>query len=1433
MRSGQFRLRIKDFGLRILNPNSLILIPTFIIAILLYSFNGWSATMVSLSSGSWTSAATWTVTAGVDADGIPDADDNITIAATHIIIMSGNPGNCLSLTVDGTADWTGVRTTNVGIGGLIMNNGSVLNDASNSGRINVSGIFTVPAGASATIERMRFTVTGATTISGTVIYTNTGGTKTLGDITIASGGTWNSAAAENYTINGNVTNNGTFLANTGIYSLEGVSKTVGGSRNLIFDRVNISGSYTNTDSLQVSTNFAGLGTLTQSANSYFVIGDLSPVSILTASASGNTVRYLVAGNMNTLDITYHHLIIEELGGTANGNGIYTVNGDYSVVGGTASLTDVTIVGNITVNSGSTLNLGSGSPTILGTTTVNGTLTTTSITGTKTFNDLTVNAGGTWNSAVAEAFTINGNFSNSGTFTANNGIYTFAGVGKTISGTTSIPNTTVTGSYTNNGTFSSTSTLSGTGTFSQGTTGTLNMGVASFLVTTFNASASGNTVNYNRAGTQDVRVPSDASYHHLTISGSGTKTLLGVTDINGDITISSTLGANNFNMTVGGNWSSTGTFTPGTNTVTLDGAAQNISRTGGETFNHLTAAGSGTKTLGSAITTNGNLTISSTLDVTATNYGIDVNGNWTNSGTFVQNTGTVTFSGAAAQTIGGTTTTNFNNITQSNAAGVSLTQNQNLIDALTISAGTFTSTGFNFALKSTSSGTARIAAIPAGANFTGNIVMERYTGASPIDWRFLSSSVSGATIAQWADDFATSGFTGATCGPADCALPGCAATCNWPSIWWYDETLPGDLDTFGFIAATNVTNPITVGKGYWVYLGPNPVTFEVTGTPNKFAQAYSVTYTNSGNILNDGWNMISNSYPSAIDWDSPNWTKNASMDNAVYVYNSFTGSYASYVGGVGVNGGSNFIPSQQAFYVKTNAAGPVLSKIETVKASPNPTFLKTMNTRNTSNFPMAFKDFPIPQNTNNIPNSIKLTASGNGYDDETFIRFMQGATTNFDGQYDAYKLKGYYSDISSIINDTSDLSINSLPALTADIDIKIRFTVTVSGTYSIRRDSILMLPMSSCLILEDLLNGNMTDLRSVISYSFTISDTTKAPRFLLHISAPISKSSVNTNCAGDSTGIAIAQGTGTGPWNYLWTNSNGDTLQITPNISTPDSLFNLPAGIYSVEVSGSVCGTVTDTIEIKSSSALFFTVSYTDVTCNGLSDGTAFAYVIDGVSPFTYQWSNGATTAVVNNLSAGTYTVTVTETGGCSQTQTIVISQPSLLTAGFTTSTDTVDMSINNSASFTNTSSGGTSYYWDFGDGSPTDTAQNPVHYYSNIGTYTAMLIVSNGSCLDTAYKTIVVISSNPAAVTEITNPSLVNVAYENGEVFLLFNLPAAKDVSISIYNLLGEKVMMQNEQQVQKNKIRLRMENLSAGIYISIADMGDAVIARKIILPLR
>lgn len=530
----------------------------------------------------------------------------------------------------------------------------------------------------------------------------------------------------------------------------------------------------------------------------------------------------------------------------------------------------------------------------------------------------------------------------------------------------------------------------------------------------------------------------------------------------------------------------------------NGAAVNITSAteviGGAVINK-----SGTITNSGALVLSSDLSNSSTINGNGT---YDISGDWTNNGTFTPGTSTTLFSGNTAQAIGGTSITTFNNITSNNtcvACGVNLAQDVNLIGVLTINSRTFTTTGYAFTLNSNASGTASIDAITAaGADLIGDITMERYAPVSlnTNDWRFLGSAVSDATatIADWADDFATSGFVGSD-DPGN----------SFVSILGYDETIFGDVDQ-GYTNVMDVTDPIVNGTGYWVYIGPSPVTFDITGESNKFDQPLPVSFTANFGTDDDGWNLVANPYPCAIDWDAvsdaTHWTK-TNMSDEIHVYNSSTGTYADYTTSMGgVNGGSRYIASQQAFLVKADGNGaPVLTARELVKASAqDPIFFKTDNSFNVSDYPMAFTDFPIPFNANTSPDVIKLTASGNGHKDEILLGFKQDATDNYDSKFDSWKLVNPNTDVqnfSSVITGNRDLSINALPPLTSNVIIPLRLKVPVTGTYTISRDSILMLS-SSCLMLEDLANGSMIDMNSAMSYSFTISDTTYAPRFRLYV-----------------------------------------------------------------------------------------------------------------------------------------------------------------------------------------------------------------------------------------------------------------------------------------------------------------------------------------------
>src|SRR6185369_3784070 len=118
--------------------------------------------------------------------------------------------------------------------------------------------------------------------------------------------------------------------------------------------------------------------------------------------------------------------------------------------------------------------------------------------------------------------------------------------------------------------------------------------------------------------------------------------------------------------------------------------------------------------------------------------------------------------------------------------------------------------------------------------------------------------------------------------------------------------------------------------------------------------------------------------------------------------------------------------------------------------------------------------------------------------------------------------------------------------------------------------------------------------------------------------------------------------GSGGNTYLW--SNGQTTQTATGLS---------AGTYTVTVTdNNGCSDVAMITLTEPTQLLAGTITSTDyngynISCNGGSNGDATANPAGGSGGNTYLWSNGQTTQTATGLSAGTYTVTVTDNNGCS------------------------------------------------------------------------------------------------------------------------------------------------------------------------------------------
>lgn len=824
----------------------------------------------------------------------------------------------------------------------------------------------------------------------------------------------------------------------------------------------------------------------------------------------------------------------------------------------------------------------------------------------------------------------------------------------------------------------------------------------------------------------------------------------------------------------GNWSNPAIW----NTASVPGQNDNVNIASGINITIDTSAYCNNLTIASGATLNGDSAMI-----------LGISGNWNNCGMFNHNKGIVTFNGTTQQIITGNNSTEFYSLELNNASGLNLNRNIDIKHNLTLTQGTLDVSSFKLTLLSDSVETAYISPINSGADINGKISVQRYMSSGATGWRFLGSPVK-TTLQDWNDDFVTSGFPGS-------AYP----SFNFCSIYTYNETDTGSCVN-GYVMPTNVTDSIMPGTGYWCWVGPTPTTVEVTGYPAKFTQNFNVSLTPSGGKYNDGWNMIANPYPCAIDWDSPNWTKTGIQD-AVYIWDPVTEQYSTYINGIGVNGGTNIIPSSRSFWVQAVQNSPVLNCNEQIKTTSDASFLRPASTSH-----------------------LRLKLSGNGYNDETVVLFSAGSSASVNPAEDAIKL---YSDnplVPSInsVHDSLDLAVNRLPVANSTV-IPIKVKVGVSGTYTLELSQAYSLFPSACIFIEDRATSSLINARNAFTYTFNINDTTSAPRFLLHFTKPIQKAAFGASCSYKNDGMAIVTTSVNGVMSYTWKDGIGNILGIH-NASQQDTLKNLAGGLYLVKMQLNLnyCTSVEEQIVVPSPGAIQPIVKNISNLCfKGHSGSLSVTGVNGGTAPFGYVWSTGNTSGILQNLAEGTYSLIVTDANGCRDTTWHAVNTVSPLKTFF--ACDSV-VNVNDPVVFTNNTFNALSYAWDFGD-TTYSNAVNPVHFYIQPGTHTITLTANDNLCTGSYQKIITVVNVAGIAPQQAPPDEVIIAAGNNGAV-ITFNLHSPAPASISVYSSDG-KLLSQQRVTAWKNSEPVKIEQVQ-GVYVIRVEATGKETVKKIII---
>ena len=231
-------------------------------------------------------------------------------------------------------------------------------------------------------------------------------------------------------------------------------------------------------------------------------------------------------------------------------------------------------------------------------------------------------------------------------------------------------------------------------------------------------------------------------------------------------------------------------------------------------------------------------------------------------------------------------------------------------------------------------------------------------------------------------------------------------------------------------------------------------------------------------------------------------------------------------------------------------------------------------------------------------------------------------------------------------------------------------------------------------------------------------------------------SVNdATCNGYADGVvAVVSQSGTLPIQY---NINGGLWQQSGNFA------NLSSGNYSVIVQDSYGCADTVTALIAEPLAIMLQTSTIPVICNGQSNGQTSVTVTGGTLPYSYQWSGGATTSAMTNLSAGTYSVIITDSHNCTSSASAVVTEPTALQ--MTLATTPVTCFGYSNGIINTTASGGTGNL-QFSIDTGTTYQNSTVFTSLPFGNYSVQVADANGCTLSVPVN-----MTQPSAVTLTSN----------------------------------------------------------------------------------
>lgn len=339
-----------------------------------------------------------------------------------------------------------------------------------------------------------------------------------------------------------------------------------------------------------------------------------------------------------------------------------------------------------------------------------------------------------------------------------------------------------------------------------------------------------------------------------------------------------------------------------------------------------------------------------------------------------------------------------------------------------------------------SGSASVASLPPGSEIAGDVTIQRHMDGEGRIYRYLSSSVSNATVADMQDDFPVTGtFVNASTGGG--------MESSSPSLYRYDASSPtieGGWEPFP-TSGTASSNVLMPGRGYAAFIRntTTETVWDVRGPVNQGSINIPVVYTPS-----NGWNLVGNPYPSAIAWEEGGWTRQ-NVSNVMAIRDNGAGGVFRYWDmEENYTGADGKIALGQAFWIRATGPNPGLAIHEDAKAIVGAEFLRK-------------SDVPI--------SGFSLTLTRDSVDDKVFFKLREDATDGVD-RWDGLKLDNDLFDISFANRDSVAFAIFATNRLPCDTILEIRLRDLLPGKYYVNLETRLDFSRYSFVLIDRFLKS---------------------------------------------------------------------------------------------------------------------------------------------------------------------------------------------------------------------------------------------------------------------------------------------------------------------------------------------------------------------------